>query len=59
MFIFTQTLLGYFIGVVLSIIIISLISFVIYLCFWFSQVNEMKKEYIDKKNKKLYNQIRK
>lgn len=46
---------GFFIGFI-SLIILFILAVIIYNLFiWFSEVNEMRKEYIDKKNKKLYN----
>lgn len=46
-------------GIVVSCISITGAFFLavafIYLYIWFSEVNEMRKEYLDKKYKKLYN----
>lgn len=46
---------GFFVGFITPIILVVLVLTIFELFFWFSEVNEMRKEYIDKKNKKLYN----
>lgn len=50
---------GFFIGFFTPIILFVLAVIIINLFIWFSELNKMRKEYIDKKNKKLYNQSRK